>query len=355
MGKIFCIILVLILITVIGCTQSPQAPPALPSDNGSIEDTTPSDDNNNEEPLDLPVDQSIIDLAYEQGRILYSLGLFDGVSPTGYEPNLEGNMNREEAMKMIVTGLGLEPADESECPFIDVSAWAKPYVARAYLSGIAIGTMERDDLFNAKDPVTLQHLLTFYLRALGYETTYAYEHAFRLGELKALTTNITFTEEYLKRYHLVLMSFNALQSTRIDSPRSIIEELANANIIDGSQAKEYGLIKTYLYQSQRDHGPVELTVDVFEDEILKKEKALVLFYQKDHPPSHEMLLPINHAAIALADIARVGQIEASQAGDLIEEYQITSFPTLKAFRDGISSTLPPVAEAETLVQWMKNY
>jgi len=296
----------------------------------------------------------VLDRAYKQGEILYQLGLFDGVSPTSYEPNLEGAMNREEAMKMIVSALGWEPSLPEENPFTDVSEWAKPFVGRAYLNGIAIGTVPQDNIFGAKDPVVLQHLLTFYLRALGYETTYAYENAIRLGNLKGLTDNVKFSENYLSRYHLVLITYNALSTTKLNSARTLVEELVSEGKVDQALVEQLGLAKAYKYQFQRENGPIELTANTFDTEILNEEKALVLFYQKGSDLNDNMLQPFRNAAIALADIAKVGQIEKDSAGDLLTEYNITSFPSLKLFKSGEATTLPAVPETDTLVQWVEN-
>lgn len=296
----------------------------------------------------------ILDRAYQQGEVLYQLGLFDGVSPTNYEPNLEGAMNREEAMKMIVSALGWEPSLPEECPFTDVSAWARPFVGRAYMNGIAIGTVPQDNIFGAKDPVVLQHLLTFYLRALGYETTYAYENAIRLGNLKGLTDGMKFSEDYLSRYHLVLITYNALSTTKLNSARTLVEDLVSEGRVDQAMVEQLGLANAYKYQVQRDNGPYELTADTFDTEILSEQKALVLFYQKGSDLNDNMLQPFRNAAIALADIAKVGQIEKDAAGDLLTEYNITSFPSLKLFKLGEATTLPAVPETDTLVQWVEN-
>ncbi|HAE42555.1 MAG TPA: hypothetical protein DCG34_06485 [Clostridiales bacterium] len=357
MRRIMLTIVVVSLILLTACSDSQPStttnPSSKPGQTTGEPTTTMSDNqptgNNGTEDLG-----DVLDRAYQQGDILYQLGLFDGVSTTDYEPNLEGAMNREEAMKMIVSALGWEPSLPEECPFTDVSEWAKPFVGRAYLNGIAIGTVPQDNIFGAKDPVVLQHLLTFYLRALGYETTYAYENAIRLGNLKGLTDNVKFSVNFLSRYHLVLITYNALGTTKVNSARTLLEDLVSEGRVDQSMVQQLGLIKTYKYQSQRDDGPYELTENSFDDEILNEEKALVLFYQKGSDLSDSMLQPFMNTAIALADIAKVGKIEKDAAGDLLTEYNITSFPSLKLFKSGEATTLPAIPETDTLVQWVKN-
>jgi hypothetical protein len=356
MRRLFLIIMVIALMITTACTGSQPSTINTSTTPGQTtgEPTTTvpeseTNGNNGSDNLD-----DVLDRAFQQGEILYKLGLFDGISPTSYEPNLEGAMNREEAMKMIVSALGWEPSLPEECPFTDVSEWAKPFVGRAYLNGIAIGTVPQDNIFGAKDPVVLQHLLTFYLRALGYETTYAYENAIRLGNLKGLTDGVKFSENYLSRYHLVLITYNALSTTKVNSARTLVEDLVSEGRIDQAMVEQLGLAKTYKYQVQRDNGPFELTANTFDTDILGEEKALVLFYQKGSDLNDNMLQPFKNAAIALADIAKVGQIEKDAAGDLLTEYNITTFPSLKLFKSGEATTLPAVPETDTLVQWVKN-
>jgi hypothetical protein len=292
--------------------------------------------------------------AYEYGKLLYKLGLFNGVSTVQYDPNLEGDMNREQAMKMIVSSLGWEPSSKEQCPFGDVSDWAKPYVGRAYLKGIALGTVPENNIFGAQDPVTMQQLLTFYLRALGYETSYAYENALKLGEITGLTNNIESTEDNLKRYHLVMATYNALGSSRLDSARTLAEDLVSEGHIKYSMAEEFGLIQEYTYQSQREYGPVELNVENFTEEILGEEKALVLFFQSNNELCEDMELPFYNTAVALADVARVGILNEKDAGKILTEYNITSFPFIKLFKLGEDTTLPAVPDMDTLVQWVEN-
>lgn len=292
--------------------------------------------------------------AYEYGKVLYDLGLFNGVSTEKYEPNLEGDMNREQAMKMIVSALGWEPSSEEQCPFSDVSDWAKPYVGRAYLKGIALGTVPENNIFGAKDSVTMQQLLTFYLRALGYETSYAYENALKLGEITGLTDNIEPTDENLKRYHLVMATYNALGASRLESARTLAEDLISEGLIESSMAEEFGLILEYKYQSQREYGPVELDAENFADMITGEEKALVLFFQEGNDLCEDMELPFYNTAVALADVARVGVLNEKDAGELLTEYNITSFPSIKLFKMGQDTTLPAVPDMDTLVQWVEN-
>lgn len=292
--------------------------------------------------------------AYEYGKALYDLGLFNGVSKLNYAPNLEGDMNREQAMKMIVSALGWDPSTKEQCPFSDVSEWAKPYVGRAYLKGIALGTVPENNIFGAKDAVTMQQLMTFYLRALGYETSYAYENALKLGDLTGLTKNIQQTNDNLKRYHLVLATYNALGTSRVESARTLAEDLISEGLIKAETARKLGLVKEYKYDLQRENGPVDLNGDNFSEEIMEEEKALVLFYQDDNELCEDMKHSFYNTAIALADTAKVGILNEKDASEILTEYNITSFPNVKLFKAGEYTTLPSVADMDTLVKWVEN-
>ncbi len=186
-----------------------------------------------------------IDKYFIMSKTLYDLGLFDGVSATEFSPNLEGSMNRQEAMKMVVSALGWETSEFEESPFNDVSDWARPYVATAYHRGITLGTAPEQNIFGAEDPVTKIQLLTFYLRALGYESNYAYENAERLGEFTGISENLSGETNNLKRYDLVAVTFDTLKTTKRSENITIIEKLASDALVDEELAKERGLIKEY--------------------------------------------------------------------------------------------------------------
>ncbi len=229
-----------------------------------------------------------IDKYYIMSKTLYDLGLFDGVSATEFSPNLEGSMNRQEAMKMVVSALGWETSEFEESPFKDVSDWAKPFVDTAYHKGITLGTAPEQNIFGAEDPVTKAQLLTFYLRALGYESNYAYDNAERLGEFTGISENLSGETNNLKRYDLVAVTFDTLKTTKRNEDLTIIEKLAAEDIVDEELAKERDLIKDYkdedyiingTYADNEEtirfdiiEGPFEINMDIDSIEIGKDEK-----------------------------------------------------------------------------------
>lgn len=293
-----------------------------------------------------------IDVSLNEAKILYDLKLFNGKSSTSYEPDLEGSMNRQEAMKMIVVALGWETAQESQCPFEDVSKWAKPYVAKAYEKGITIGYAEKR--FGAFDSVSLDQLLTFYLRALGYETTYAYDNCEALGKQTGLVTNLSGNKENLKRYDLVKVTYNALLTSKVGQTKTLIEELVNSGKVNKEKAIEHGMIKEYLYQDQRDNGAKEITEDEFEKEVLQCDTpVLVEFYNSECDLCSKLKPIVDEAAIEMADEVKVVKIDGEKYEKIKNDYNVTSYPTLKFFNGEETDTIPPLQDKDVIVDWVR--
>ena len=366
MKKFLSMILVLIIIFSLAGCSNPQDTPEVEepdqeeSETPEINEEEPQENEEStgegeeaEEP-EGETEEIDIDKYYDMGKTLYDLGLFSGVSTSEYSPNLEGSMNRQEAMKMIVSALGWEPADEEDNPFVDVADWAKPYVARAYMEGIALGTVPEQNIFGAEDPVTKIQLLTFYLRALGYESTYAYDNAERLGQITGISDNLSGQKENLKRYDLVAVTYDTLLATKEDKALTIIEELAIDGVVNEEKAKEFGLIQEYKYEDQRKNGPHEGTNENFQEYLDEEGKLLVLFYSTNED-SEEMKKAFLNAAVMLADSTRVVWVDSKEQEALIEEYNISTFPSVKLYdEENKSSTLPPIPDEDTIVNWVNN-
>src|SRR6056297_1981150 len=343
---LFLILIIILAFSIVGCGDNKEDVPGENNPEEEEPEESPSKEPELEEPKEVkeaeePEEKGEIDLNkyYNMGKDLYDLGLFGGVSESEYVPNLEGSMNRQEAMKMIVSALGWQPADEEDNPFVDVSDWAKPYVARAYMEGIALGTVPEQNIFGAEDPVTKIQLLTFYLRALGYESTYAYDNAERLGELTGISDNLSGESKNLKRYDLVAVTYDTLKATKQDEALTIIEELAIEGIVDEELAKEKGLIKEYKYEEQRKTGPYIGNEENFNEILNEENKLLVMFYQDKND---EMMDAFKNAAIILADEIKVVWVDGSENPSIIEEQSITSYPTIKLYTADKTSTLPPI-------------
>ena len=350
------IIVIVLCLLLSACSQSGQG-----NENGKVEAETENAHKTagTEEQrgkVEIPekeeTDEDYSENAYEFGKILYDLKLFNGISSVEYVPNLDGDMNREEAMKMIVSALGWEPASSEDSPFSDLSDWAKPYVGSAYKKGIALGTIPENNIFGAKDKVSMRQLLTFYLRALGYETTYAYNNAYKLGEVTGLTNGIAVNEDFLKRYHLVLVTYNAMKANKLGSALTLAEELAQEGKIDKKTAAELGIIKSFKYQEQRDDGTYLLTEEEIKKVTEENEKAVIILSTEDQ--WKKMQAEMDFAAVSLADEAKIARVIADENENIQEKYEIISLPSIKFYKNGKGSLLPDSIDGEALVKWVNS-
>lgn len=112
------------------------------------------------------------DEEYAAARRLYGLGLFLGRGEDAAgEPDfdLDSPAAREEAVVMLIRLTGNEESAEAmdrDCPFTDVSDWAKSYVAHAAYLGLVKG--RRETLLDARSDISATEYLTMVLRALRY-------------------------------------------------------------------------------------------------------------------------------------------------------------------------------------------
>lgn len=167
----------------------------------------------------------------EKAEVLFDLGLFKGANPDKFEPRLENDMNRAEAVTMVIRLLGWDTDATAEIPFKDKElsgdyAWAKPFIAKAYEEGITIGNSATE--FGVVEKVTLQQYATFLLRALGYEITaenyaQAPEMAYEAGLLSL--ADVLAADKAAIRDQLVGVSYNALFASEKDSDVTLLEKL----------------------------------------------------------------------------------------------------------------------------------
>jgi len=124
------------------------------------------------------------DEEYVAAQRLYSLGLFKGRGTDGNgnpDFDLDSTATREEAVVMMLRLENCWQADQpsgDNCPFTDVSDWARGYLYYAYVENLVKGRSET--FFDARSNVTAAEYLTMVLRALWYhtETTNTYEKDF---------------------------------------------------------------------------------------------------------------------------------------------------------------------------------
>ena len=171
---------------------------------------------------------------------LHQLGLFNGVGKdTNGNPNfdLDRAPTRNEAITMLVRLLGKEDeaqAKEWSTPFIDVTAWAKPYVGYAYNNSLTTGTSSTT--YGGDESVTPAQYLTFVLRALGYKDNddFQWNKAWLLsdkigltnGQYNESTTSFTRGDVAIISYRALSCKLNGTDTTLLDdlTTRGVVKE-----------------------------------------------------------------------------------------------------------------------------------
>ena len=162
---------------------------------------------------------------------LYSLGLFAGTG-TDAKGNpvysLDRTLTRQEAITMVLSLLGkTEEARQtvSMTHFLDVDAWAVPYVGYAYQQGITAGVSSSE--FGAHRDVTATEFLTFLLRCLGYENSkdFSWNKATAKTDWIGITRGDYADQDVLTRGDAVVACERTLHAFCKDSKKTLAEQI----------------------------------------------------------------------------------------------------------------------------------
>lgn len=177
---------------------------------------------------------------FDLADALKKMDLFRG-SNIGYE--LSRGATRTEAVVMLLRLLGEEEKAKTYTgthPFTDVDAWAKPYVAYAYSKGYTRGMSPTT--FGSKNLTTVNHYMTFLLRALGYDDTKgdfiwdrATEFAVTCGVLSQNERNAV-EKAGFHRDQMVYLSYYTLFAKKKGGSQTLLSELIASGVIDKTAA-----------------------------------------------------------------------------------------------------------------------
>ena len=192
--------------------------------------------------LSIPVLAASPEQAQSSAELLYDLGLFRGVGTNEDGiPNFALNRapNRVEAVTILVRLLGAEKEAQSQTwslPFRDVPDWAKSYVGYAYAKGYTKGVAA--DRFSSASPVTAAQMLTFILRALGYQdgTDFTWNAPWALSDKLQLTNGEYPAQKEFLRGDTVVICANALYAPVKSTGQTLLEVLAAGGAFEGSDA-----------------------------------------------------------------------------------------------------------------------
>ncbi len=173
-----------------------------------------------------------------KAKVLYDLGLFKGVSTTEYVPALEDEADAQQAIVLIGRALQWEVDMTATTDFTDDATWAEPYIAYAIEAGITNGVSATE--FGV-DIISGQRVVAWFLRALGYDMTAAWEDTATL----AAEAGISIPAGTL-RDDVVGVIYEALMTTPVGGDATLIEMIVLGDEALTKIAEDAGLIDASL-------------------------------------------------------------------------------------------------------------
>ena len=161
---------------------------------------------------------------------LYQLGVFIGYGDTY---GLDDYLSRYQGYVLMIRLLGVEE-EAKKCtasvPFTDVdAAWAMPYVAYAYATGLTKG-MDATH-FGGSFRMSTRQFATLCLRALGYDDGADGDFAYALAAAFAMEKGIkTPDDDTLDRGGCVIMLWDTLNALRKNSTVRLSQDLISKGV-----------------------------------------------------------------------------------------------------------------------------
>ena len=196
--------------------------------------------------------------SYEkEAEILYKLGLYKGTSVDDYVPNLEGKLDRQTGVVMLLRLFGQEE-EALEIPMADAAAklaakfsdaadiadWAQRQVAYAVEKGYVKGYP--DGTFGPNADLNGLAFASLILQQLGYDGDFVFDQAaYKLQEFGGLTeeqAKIFNSKEGINRDSMVGIAYSALQAVYKESGKTVIEVLVENGNVSKELAIELGVL-----------------------------------------------------------------------------------------------------------------
>ncbi|PKM93547.1 MAG: hypothetical protein CVU84_15325 [Firmicutes bacterium HGW-Firmicutes-1] len=178
---------------------------------------------------------------------LNDLGLLLNVT----DAELSAELTREIGLTMILKSLGYTQADADAAvatsPFTDVKGWSAGWAALAFSKGITVGTSATTFAPTAK--LTEKEFVAFQLRALGYDTTQAWDNAATLAVSAGLVSagDLLDATTYTKTNAAEVM-FAALTATiqGVTPAVKMIDQLITKGVTTEAKAIAAGVKSAYV-------------------------------------------------------------------------------------------------------------
>jgi len=189
------------------------------------------------------------DSVTDKAEVLYNLGLLKGTDSSFSVEGLElsRSAKRIEICVTVVRMLGKEEKalyQENSHPFSDVPDWANPYVGWLYENYLVNGV--NDNYFGTDSTATTKQFCAMILRVLGYseaEGHFEYNDAVKLALEKRIITQKMAYKDILSRENMVIICYNALNTTIRNSKKTLITKLCDDAAVDREKAEMYGVLK----------------------------------------------------------------------------------------------------------------
>lgn len=192
-----------------------------------------------------------------EADVLHALGLYDGISPYSFNPDLGSPVDRETGITLIVKMFGRKEdamalSDvEARSALLkytdrnDISGWAVKYIAYAVKTNMVTG--DTDTTISPKKPMDGKSFATLILRNLGYTVDGAGWRIalFTLADIGGMPASeaVEFNKPSLVKDDFVGIAYGALTARNINST-ALIELLVSDNVVQKQEAVKAGLMNS---------------------------------------------------------------------------------------------------------------
>ncbi|GEM_PF-3994004 len=182
---------------------------------------------------------AVTDDGQKAAEALRALGLLQGTSDTEFNPVLDENLTRAEAVTLICRFFGAEneALDKTwNTPFMDVPDWAAPYVGWAYTNGITDGT--GNTTFGPDAAIPSCQFITLMLRSMGYSEgadAFSWADPFALAAGVGLIDEGADTKGALCRDSVMIICLNALSAPLKDGNETVADKLIALGVFTQEQ------------------------------------------------------------------------------------------------------------------------
>lgn len=175
-------------------------------------------------------------------EVLNDLGLLLNIS----DQEMMSELSREVGLTMILKSLGYKQSEADEAVsngyFIDTNGWSKGWAELAYVEGITTGTGQKHFSPTAP-PLTKKEFIAFQLRALGYDSSEAWNMAESLGKTSGLMAagGDSISDSSFTKRDASYVMYNALTASLVTTGDKLVKKLIDNGVISSAKAESYGL------------------------------------------------------------------------------------------------------------------